>query len=70
MTTKKNNKKKITFSKLEILLLIICLVIFSFLASLVVTDNIKWFDNAIYSIVSKMMCRPMTLFFKNITIVF
>lgn len=70
MTTKKNNKKKITFSKLEILLLIVCLVIFSFLASLVVTDNIMWFDNAIYSIVSKMMCRPMTLFFKNITLLF
>lgn len=74
MTMKKNNKKKSTkkntFSKLEIILLILCLVIFSLLSILVVTDNIMWFDNAIYSIVSKMMCKPMTLFFKNVTILF
>lgn len=74
MTTKKNRKKvvnkSILFTKLEIVLLIISFVTFSLLALLVATNNIKWFDSSIYSVVSKMICKPMTIFFKWITMLF
>lgn len=62
---KKNNTK--TLNKISIFTIVSCLVLFGLIAILVATNNISWFDKAVYSIVSKMICKPMTVFFKAIT---
>lgn len=64
---KKNKKVKYKVSKLEKILLICCLILFSCLAILVATDNIGWFDNFIYGIISETQCVFLTNLFKMIT---
>ena len=67
--SKKNKNKKVKYkvSKLERILLICCLILFSCLAILVATNNIDWFDNFIYGIISKSQCELLTNLFKLIT---
>lgn len=68
MNKKINNKKEvIKLNKLEKTLLITSISLFIMLASLVITNNIKCFDNFVFSIVSKLRCNYMTFFFKIIT---
>ena len=62
------NKENIKFNTLEKILLITSLTIFSLLAVLVITKNIQWFDNLVYEGISKIICKPMTSFFKAITL--
>jgi undecaprenyl-diphosphatase len=62
------NKENIKFNTLEKNLLITSLTIFSLLAVLVITKNIQWFDNLVYEGISKIICKPMTSFFKAITL--
>lgn len=62
------NKENIKFNTLEKILLITSLTIFSLLAVLVITNNIQWFDNLVYEGISKIICKPMTSFFKAITL--
>lgn len=58
----KENKKK-----LSLIVAAICFIIFIVVAVLVATNNISWLDNSVYSLVSKMICKPLTSFFKAIT---
>lgn len=60
-------KEKIKFNLFEKILLIVSLSIFSLLSILVITDNINWFDNAIYNVISSIACKPITIFFKIVT---
>ena len=68
--SKKVNKKNIStaISKKTIIVFIGCLVLFALISLLIVTKNITWFDNGVYSIVSKMIGKSMTFIFKSITI--
>lgn len=69
MSKKKNKKEKLnTLSKNAVILLVSCLIIFCLIAFLVVTNNIAWLDNSVYSVVSKMICEPVTKVFKIITL--
>lgn len=69
MSKNKNKKKKTnTLNKSSMILLIVCLLIFCVIAFLVVTENIAWLDNSVYSLVSKMICEPVTKVFKTITL--
>lgn len=65
---KKNNKgntnKK---NNMPLVVAAICFIIFIVIAILVATNNISWLDNSVYSLVSKMICKPVTTFFKTIT---
>lgn len=71
---KKNKKKKTSVAKrkkVNIKLWILfgfCLVLFTIISILVATNNIKWFDDAIYSLVSSIKCTPVTVIFKFITL--
>lgn len=70
---KKNKKKKASekSKKLNLKLWIICgvsFLVFAIIAILVSTNNIKWFDDTVYSLVSKLRCKPVTAVFKFITL--
>ena len=52
---------------LEKILLIVGMIIFSLLAILIVTNNIKWFDDALYKLVSCLKCDFCTILFNGIT---
>ena len=56
------NKKILVFG-LEFVLAI-CFIL---ILILVLNGNISWFDNKVYSIVSKFICNPITTIMKNIT---
>ncbi len=49
------------------ILIVLSLVIFGTLAFLVSTNNIKWFDDAVYGVISKLISKPMTVIFQFIT---
>ena len=61
------NKENLKLSVFEKILSIVSLSIFILLAILVVTNNVNWLDSAVYSAVSSLTCKPMTIFFKFIT---
>ncbi len=54
-------------TKIVSILVILCLLIFVGIAYLVGTNNINWFDDAVYSVISKLKSNPMTVFFQFIT---
>jgi undecaprenyl-diphosphatase len=49
------------------ILFAVCLIIFVFIARLVLADKISGFDNKVYNLIIKMKCEPVTMFFKLIT---
>lgn len=61
------NKENLKLSVFEKILSIVSLSIFILLTILVVTNNVNWLDSAVYSAVSSLTCKPMTIFFKFIT---
>lgn len=63
---KKNNIKKLDRNTL--ITLVISIVLFVIMSILVSTNNIGWLDDNVYSLVSKMICEPMTKFFKVMTL--
>ena len=65
--SKTNKKKSKKTNNIPLIIAAICFVIFVLISIAILTDNISWLDNGVYSIVSKMICRPMTAFFKAIT---
>ena len=62
------SEKDIKLNTYEKVLLGISLTIFTLLAILIVTNNIMWFDDAIYGIIEKLRCNTMTIIFKGITL--
>lgn len=62
------NKESIKLTIFEKVVLLFSLLMFFLIAILLLTNNIKWFDDAVYGIVSKMICKPVTLIFKGITL--
>ncbi len=67
MSKKKKNKKVVKLSSFEKILLVSSTLLFIILAVLVVTNNISWFDNGIYNIISKLNSNVSTFLFKLIT---
>lgn len=66
MMSKKETEIKLnTYEKV---LLGISLTIFILLVILVMTNNIMWFDDAIYGVIEKLRCNTMTTIFKGITL--
>lgn len=63
-----NKKYFKRFSKTSLLILISSLIVFTVIAVLVATNNISWLDNGIYSVLSKIICDPVTSIFKVITL--
>ena len=65
--SKTNKKKSKKTNNIPLIIAAICFVIFVLISIAILTDNISWLDNGVYSIVSKIICKPMTAFFKAIT---
>ncbi len=64
---KKNEKLKVGLTKSEKIILCITTLLFVILALLVITNNIKWFDDLIFNFVSSFRCEGLTIFFKILT---
>jgi len=45
----------------------ICLIIFVFIARMVLVDKVSGFDNKVYNLIIKMKCEPVTFIFKLIS---
>ena len=54
-------------NKIKFILLIILIVLFSLITYLIKTNHISNFDNFIYNSLDKIMCVPLTNFFKVVT---
>lgn len=67
MNKKKDIKIVYKLTIWEKTILILSLATFIFLSILVITDNVKWFDNAIYSFIILFKCDFFTTIFKCIT---
>lgn len=48
----------------KMILFLCCIVLFVFLSRLLLLDEIKIFDDAVFSFISKFRCAPLTLLFK------
>lgn len=53
--------------KLKWIILSICIILFIVIYILITTNNITWFDNAVYSYISSFSSRTMTIIMRVIT---
>ena len=53
--------------KLKWIILSICIILFIVIYILITTNNIAWFDNAVYSYISSFSSRIMTIIMRVIT---
>lgn len=53
--------------KLKWIILSFCIILFIVIYILIITNNIAWFDNAVYSYISSFSSRTMTVIMRGIT---
>ena len=53
--------------KLKWIILSFCIILFIVIYILIITNNIAWFDNAVYNYISSFSSRTMTVIMRVIT---
>ena len=53
--------------KIKWIILSFCIILFIVIYILIITNNIAWFDNAIYNYISSFSSRTMTVIMRGIT---